>query len=88
MRRLHSPYFRLCLSNNGDVDGPKLAFFGIPFGFKINFLTFTKNCNSWGYNSRNMNKYIIPAVVIRNETEPSTLIEKFYCTCIHQRYLQ
>jgi hypothetical protein len=34
-----------------------------------------------------MYKYIVSAIVIRDETKSFSFVEPFYCTFIHQRYL-
>lgn len=38
-------------------------------------------------NSGEMHKYIISTLIIRNKTKTLALVEPFYCTFIHQRYL-
>ena len=72
-------------SGNRNIDGPKFAFSGIRFGVKSDLLAFAQCSDSGRHDRRNMDKYIIAAVVVRDETKPSAFVKKLYSACIHCR---
>ena len=72
-----------------NVDSSQLAaVFRVGLSIKSDLLTFRQAFKALADNRGKMHEYILAAVIIRKETKTFLRIKPFYCTVIHNRYLQ